>query len=112
MKRAPLLASPIALAFCVGLAGPAAAEDEDTSPLLPDSQELRELGRLAERWMQDFAAEVAPMVERLQALIDDLDSYEAPEMLPNGDIIIRRRNDAPPLANPPGAAEDEGGISL
>ncbi|WP_206614999.1 AAA+ family ATPase [Mesobaculum littorinae] len=28
--------------------------------------------------------------------IDDLDNYQSPEVLPDGDIIIRRRDDAPP----------------
>ena len=40
--------------------------------------------------------EVAPILEGLSALIDDLAMYELPERLPNGDIIIRRRPDAPP----------------
>ena len=29
--------------------------------------------------------------------IDSFEHYERPEILPNGDIIIRRREDAPPL---------------
>jgi len=29
--------------------------------------------------------------------IDSLEYYHRPEILPNGDIIIRRRDDAPPL---------------
>lgn len=29
--------------------------------------------------------------------VDDPRNYEAPEVLPNGDIIIRRRDDAPPF---------------
>lgn len=33
----------------------------------------------------------AALVEGLRMLMDQLQSYEAPEVLPNGDIIIRRR---------------------
>jgi hypothetical protein len=38
--------------------------------------------------------------------IDGLEYYERPEILPNGDIIIRRRDDAP-LWQPPAAPDDE-----
>jgi hypothetical protein len=37
-------------------------------------------------------------------MIDDLSAYEMPERLPNGDILIRRRADAPP---PAGGETDE-----
>ena len=47
--------------------------------------------------MKRFADRMSPMVEQLQDMVDDLNAYEAPEMLPNGDIIIRRRPDAPPF---------------
>lgn len=67
---------------------------------LPSERELRELGALAERLLRDFGERLAPMGERLRELVDDLDSYEAPEMLPNGDIIIRRKPDAPELPDP------------
>ena len=55
-----------------------------------------------------FAEEAAPMAERLQGLMQDLDAYEAPEIMPNGDIIIRRKPDADPVETP----EDEEGIAL
>lgn len=35
---------------------------------------------------------------KLSEQVDDFDYYEAPEVLENGDIIIRRMPDAPPLA--------------
>lgn len=41
--------------------------------------------------------EVAPILQGLAELVDDLAMYELPERLPNGDIIIRRRLDAPPV---------------
>lgn len=56
--------------------------------------------------MQDGLAEalaaLEPLLRDLGALIDDLSRYEAPVILPNGDILIRRRPDAPP-PSPPGA---------
>lgn len=76
-------------------ASPAIAH-EDGEAMLPAERELRELGEAAQRWLNGLSSEISPFVEQLGGLIDDLKSYEAPEMLPNGDIIIRRRPDAPP----------------
>ena len=39
--------------------------------------------------------------------IDSFENYERPEILPNGDIIIRRREDAPPLPRDDGKEPDE-----
>lgn len=41
----------------------------------------------------------AALIDGLRLLMDQLQSYQSPEVLPNGDIIIRRRppaNAAPP----------------
>jgi hypothetical protein len=38
--------------------------------------------------------------------VKDWSVYEAPEMLPNGDIIIRRKPDAPPPEVAPDGAID------
>lgn len=43
--------------------------------------------------------ELQPKMLELLALVDDLKNYEAPERLGNGDILIRRKPDAP--APPP-----------
>lgn len=43
--------------------------------------------------------EFAPALNEISGLIDDIGNYERPERLENGDIIIRRRADAP--APPP-----------
>ena len=44
--------------------------------------------------------DVLAMLGRLGALVDDLSQYQMPERLPNGDILIRRAPDAPPLDDP------------
>ena len=77
---------------------------------LPEA--LRELERQAEDLLGPEAREAVesllPMIEslmdRLPLLIDNLPQYEIPEIMPNGDIIIRRKRklpkinpDAPPL---------------
>jgi hypothetical protein len=57
---------------------------DDMRPMLEEAQPF-------------FEDEVAPFFANLWALIDDVTSYEMPERLPNGDIIIRRSPDAPPV---------------
>lgn len=46
--------------------------------------------------LADTANEFSPALNELSGLIDDIRNYASPERLPNGDIIIRRRADAPP----------------
>ncbi|MCK0096330.1 AAA+ family ATPase [Yoonia sp. F2084L] len=43
----------------------------------------------------EFAQTVGPAFAELLDQVDDLRNYEAPEFLPNGDIILRRSPDAP-----------------
>lgn len=71
------------------------------------------LARGLEDMMRDLFSQVEPRLRELRDAIDNLDDYEAPEMLPNGDIIIRRKTppgEAPePQADPedtPGEAVD------
>jgi hypothetical protein len=40
--------------------------------------------------LEGFGEEVGPKVRQLIAMIDDFKNYDAPVMLPNGDILIRR----------------------
>lgn len=53
----------------------------------------------------------AAIVEGLRMLMDQFHSYQPPEVLPNGDIIIRRRppqdsQPTPPSETPDGKKED------
>ena len=45
--------------------------------------------------MAEFVQSVGPAFAELIEQVDDLRNYEAPEFLPNGDIIMRRLPDAP-----------------
>ncbi len=101
---------PIALSAAL-VVTPAAAQDSPT-----DGFDLRfegarrimrhlmeEMGSTLENLddlADDLAADLGPAMEELRALIDDLSVYQPPEMLPNGDIIIRRK--PPPEGAPPG----------
>ncbi|MEM7521876.1 MAG: hypothetical protein AAF307_12670 [Pseudomonadota bacterium] len=45
--------------------------------------------------LRQFADQMGPKLSALMAEIEDWSVYEPPEILPNGDIIIRRKPDAP-----------------
>lgn len=121
MKR---IAAPIvALSL---LAAPVAAQDEDDgfnlmeegarlflrglmTEMEPALRELDEAAREMEPLLRDFAAEMGPALAELLAQVEDWTVYHPPEMLENGDILIRRRvplepeaeDPAPGPANPP-----------
>ncbi len=64
------------------------------------SPAMESMRKLAEEFgpaMQSFMAEMGPALADLMDEVKDWSVYEAPEILPNGDIIIRRKPDAPPL---------------
>ncbi len=64
--------------------------------------------------MSGALSQLAPMLDDLSVLVDDLANYQAPERLENGDVIIRRKPGAPlppplgdnlrPFAEPDGTA--------
>lgn len=47
--------------------------------------------------LRSFVEEMGPALSDLAGKVEDWSVYEAPEMLPNGDIIIRRKPDAPEM---------------
>ncbi|MCQ0971554.1 hypothetical protein MLD63_14105 [Paracoccus sp. TK19116] len=72
--------------------------------LLDDaSPHLDRMGRDLSGALSQFA----PAMNDLAALVDDIGNYEAPERLENGDILIRRRADAPPPPDLPELAEPD-----
>lgn len=48
--------------------------------------------------LRALAGEMGPALLRLQGVLGDLSRYHAPERLPNGDIIIRRKVPFMPVA--------------
>lgn len=102
-----------ALALCVS---PAAAQDDGTdiddgvnlmeegaklllrglmTEMEPAIADLRDLADEMEPAMRDMMAEMGPALADMINKIDDFRNYDAPEILPNGDIIMRRRAEAP-----------------
>lgn len=47
--------------------------------------------------MVEMMEEMGPVLNQLMEQVDDLSNYEPPVMLPNGDIIIKRKSEAPEL---------------
>jgi hypothetical protein len=80
--------------ICLALAAAPAAAQEDA----PGGEGLDLMERGLGMLMEGLGDEVAPMLRQLRELAGDLRAYEAPEMLPNGDIVIRRKE---PLETPP-----------
>ncbi|MBE9637822.1 hypothetical protein [Salipiger mangrovisoli] len=64
----------------------------------PALQDLRGLADKMGPALQSFVQEMGPAMAQLSEQIEDWTLYEAPEMLPNGDILIRRREKLGPDA--------------
>jgi len=78
--------------FVAGLAGPAVAQD--TAPATDDAQKLAVEG-------------LSKLLDALDAFVKSVPQYAAPEVLPNGDIILRRLNPDQTPAKPKAPAPDE-----
>ena len=62
------------------------------SPLIAQEAEGRDLMAEALRlFMKGLMSELEPGLEDLNSFFQDLNAYHPPEILPNGDIIIRRK---------------------
>ena len=61
----------------------------------PAIEELKGMSEEMSDAMALFTAEMGPALAEMMTRIDDLRNYDSPEIMPNGDIIIRRKPDAP-----------------
>jgi len=66
--------------------------------LEPSFDELQSLVEEAEPQLRALLLEMGPALVETLNKVDDFSYYERPEILPNGDIVIRRSDDAPPFA--------------
>lgn len=62
--------------------------------------------------MSHFSTEMGPALADLMTHIDDIRNYDTPEIMPNGDIIMRRTPDAPAYTPDVDEASPEGEIDL
>ena len=107
----------VALTLAI-LAGPATAQEGDSVMerglrLFLDG--LKEEMEPALRDLEGLAQDAAPFLREMQRslgeVVDDFDAYAAPEILPNGDILIRRKeklDDPAPEIEP----EADGAVDL
>lgn len=100
--------TPALLGLTLAVA-PVAGHADENAPLADQlekfEREADELSEQALKTVEDFIKLLEPMLDRLSFFIDDLPSYHAPETLPNGDIIIRRKREGEKLPTP-GTATD------
>lgn len=79
---------------------------------------MEEVGPSLDEMQQGFdeaSKKLGPALSQLMALVDDVKNYEAPERLPNGDVIIRRKPGAPlppPLMKPEAEPAPEAGEEI
>ena len=112
MRTAPVLAISV-LAAVLAIA-PAYGGPADTEAGAEAGIEDRPLSEQFDKAFRDLMDHMKPaldeLLETLEVLenIDSIEHYQRPEILPNGDIIIRRREDAPPLPRDDGEEPGEG----
>ena len=88
-----LRSAALGVALASFLLSPATTRAEETAPPseTPDLRKgAEEMSEAAQEAIERFVAMIGPMLENFEHWIDDMPRYEAPEVLPNGDIIIRR----------------------
>ena len=71
----------------------------------PAIEELKGMSDEMSEAMAIFTAEMGPALAEMMTKIDDMRNYDAPEILPSGDIIIRRKPDAPAYVIDPETGE-------
>ncbi len=100
----------ILAAFLATTAAPASAD------FLKDFEQFSEESqKFLEGWVDKIGPSIeafGPALDALMEKIDDWTFYELPEVLPNGDIIIRRKQSAPKLAPPAPQKPDDKAIDL
>ncbi|MEM7471511.1 MAG: hypothetical protein AAF340_09190 [Pseudomonadota bacterium] len=99
---APLLLCT--LPFC------AMADSHAEQPQAPIFEGFEGLADSLRELFGQFEEEVTPFVDQLGDQLRDLDRYHPPEVLPNGDIIIRRK--APETTPAPETPEPESPIEI
>lgn len=114
MIRAALLSAALLSPLPLAAQEASPAEPEDGPSLMERGLSLffegfRQEMEPALEGMGQALGEMKPAIDELMGMIDSMTYYQMPEMLENGDIIIRRKPDAPPVTPP---APEAPGIDL
>jgi hypothetical protein len=111
MKHAVLILA-LALAPLPALAQESPAPEAEEGPSLMERglalffEGFRQELEPALEGMGDALTELQPALDSMMGMIDDITNYSMPEMLENGDIIMRRKPDAPPVEPPAAPGTD------
>jgi len=76
------------------------------SEMEPALEDFTGMAQELEPALELLATEMGPALMELMQTLDSVRYYERPEILPNGDIIIRRSPDAPEFEPPENAPVD------
>jgi len=96
---ARLLRVLVAIAALLLVPPPAVAEEREPSA----RDKAEEMAREAERLARDAGERLMAILRLMLATVPQ---YEAPEILDNGDIIIRRKHPTPPPPAPPADVDE------
>ncbi len=80
--------------------------------MAPSLEELEGLMATIGPSMQNFLTEMGPALADIAEQVEDWSRYEAPEILPNGDIIIRRKPERPEAPNRDDDAGESGATDI
>ncbi|WP_370639409.1 hypothetical protein [Cognatishimia sp. F0-27] len=114
----------IPLVAAATIAAPGAAQDTDggfnlmeegaklflrglMEEMEPALDELQGLAEEMEPALRDFAQTMGPHLRDLARQVEDWTAYHPPEILPNGDIILRRKTDEERAIEPDPESEIE-----
>jgi hypothetical protein len=99
---------PIFLILALSMPLPALAQDSGQGDDL--------MGRLVQQaineMLREMFGDMAPTVRELQLLMGEVEFYGPPRVLPNGDILIPRKPDAPDFFPAPGTQDQGAEVEL
>lgn len=89
---------------------PTAAQDDPAER--SERPELRMFDDFARRMMQSLLQQITPDHEAWLDVLENVDRYEPPEVLPNGDLLIRRKPEERPKEPETAPEQDRETIDL
>lgn len=90
----------LALVLCLVFSQPALAQDDT-----PPGEGLNLMEEAMKLFMRGLLQEMEPALNDLRDLVAEIDAYHPPEVLENGDILIRRKTPEELEADPPQEGE-------
>ena len=84
-------------ALCAALAAPAAAQQANPPSIIPQLKLPEQLNDMFREMMEDMKPALDETLKLMESFgtVGDPRHYHLPEVMPNGDIILRRKRDAP-----------------